>query len=231
LENHNCLREQVSVNFQGDVDLPVFASGDGAQFVEYFHSGDARRELNLNAAVAVTMAAEARHRSVRHTLSDAALLVTLLQLFKKYEDILGMSAQHQQWLKRARNNLEEMTMESLTQEGAEDLWPIRCELLVRLFELANDPNEAARVLHQVEPKSILVKRNLARSLIDLTRAAIDQQSTIVLRKTESTLEDLKEIDQTATQRLNLIRQSERQRRAQVFSITQPRGEPSTTTSP
>jgi uncharacterized caspase-like protein len=231
LENHTCLRDQVSVNFQGDVDLPVFASGDGAELVEYFHSEDARRELNLSAAVAVTMAAEGRHSSVRHTLSDAALLVTLLQLFKKYEDILGVSAQHQQWLKRARSGLEEITLELLTQEGAEDLWPIRSELLMRLFELSDDPNEAIRVLHQADPRSILSKRNLARSLVDLTRAAIDQQSTIVLQKTESTLEGLKEIDPTATQRLNVIRQSERQRRAQVFSITQPRGEPSSAPLP
>jgi hypothetical protein len=106
---------------------------------------------------------------------------------------------------------------------------------VRLFELADAPDQAVRVLHEVEPKSILAKRDLARRLVDMTRAAIDQQSTIVLQNTERTLEGLNKTDQTtlatAQRRMNQVRQFERQRRAEVFSIAQPRGEPSATTSP
>lgn len=232
LEKHECLREPeiLGVRFQGEVDLPVFASGNGAQLVEYFHSNDARRELNLKAAMAVTAAARTRYPSVRNSLSDAALFVTLLELYRKHDDVADVEKQREM-RDRARRELDEITLESLSEEGAEDLWAVRCELLVRLFELGNDPNEAVRVLHQVEPKSVLARRNLALRLVELTRAAIDQQSTVVLEKTEGALEALKWMDQAALtpvqQPMNLLRRSETQRRAEVFSIAQP----AATTSP
>jgi hypothetical protein len=238
LGQHDCVRPDRSgfvLSVQGDLDIPGFASGEGAEFVEYFRGGDARRDVNLRAAVGVAGAADGRFPSLRHKLSRGALLVSLIQLFKSNEEILGLTDQLQHWFDEARTLLDEMELQALAAEDAEGLWPMRMELLVRLHRLAGDSVEAVRVLHQPDAVSVLGKRELDRRLVEVTREAIDQQSTIVLKKTEDTLSSLRKKDPALAsgldQKLDLLRQAERERRADAFALAPPRGEGSPKKSP
>jgi hypothetical protein len=242
LGSHPCLRSQeneLGLSVQGDIDVPVFESGEGAEFVEFFRSGDARRELNLQAALGVSGAAMARFPTARHQLSRAALLVSLIQLLNGKEEILGKAEQQGKRFREALGLLDGLSLAALTAEDAEDLWPIRLELLVRLHELGkpdesgklrSDPAEAVRVLHEAQPVTLLAKRDLARRLVDATREAINQQSTVVLKKTEETLSALRKENEAsvvgADNKLDQLRRAERERRAQSFSLVPPRSQAS-----
>jgi hypothetical protein len=233
LAQEECLhatKGDLTLTFQGDLDVPAFGSGEGAQFVEYFRNGDIRRETNLRAAAGVANDAMHRFPIVRHKLARAALLVSLIELFNDRQEILQMTEEQEKWTQEARSLLESLTFEQMGSEDSAALWPMRIELLVRLYQLRHDPGAALRVLQEAAPVEVLLDRGLTRRLVDATQAAINQQSTSVfessatilltLQKAQTNPASQTEVD-AATRGLNVLKNAERERRSEPFSLKPP----------
>ncbi|MBP2490886.1 hypothetical protein JOH50_006682 [Rhizobium leguminosarum] len=208
------------LTMQGDIDVPLLASGEGAEFVEHFQSGEARRTLNLEAALAVSQEADARFPSARNKLAEAALLVSLAQMNGRYATLLGIDDKLVQRLEKAENLLLSIADADLL-DGDADLRPIKVELLSLAVVLQGDSTRARDILMRTEP-TILSQRSLARELVIATRDALRTQPNVLLSKVAEKLARLQKqgSGSAADAELDALLREERSLRPTVYSISE-----------
>jgi hypothetical protein len=207
------------------LDIPVFATGQGAELIEFFRSEDARRDVNLRAALGLISDAKRHFNIARHRLALAAILVALVQLHQDRPELATVGREYDDWLNDARNILQMMTLEELDREDASGLWSMRVELLVRLHMLRPDPLEAVRLLREVSPVDVLAERGLARRMVEVTKQATSVQSADILQQTAGRLEQLRQKRvpgaENASRSVQVLQQEDRVRRRERFRIASP----------
>jgi hypothetical protein len=225
LAKHRCFsRTSGSVVFQGELDIPVFATGQGAELIEFFRSEDARRDVNLRAALGVVRDAARQFKIPRHRMAVAAILVALVQLHQDRPELATIAGEYTGWLDDALSILRQLTFDELDSEDASKLWSIRAELLVRLHMLQRDPLEALRLLRDVSPVDVLSERGLAHRMVEVTKQAMSVQSADILQKTARRLEELRltlPAADTASRSVQALQQEDRVRRREAFRISPP----------
>ncbi|WP_159992927.1 caspase family protein [Roseomonas sp. 18066] len=176
--------------FQGDLDVPPFTSGRGAQFVGYFQTGLAQRDLNLRAAAGLAGEAAERFRPPRFRLSRAALYVALAQLHDRTASAVTRPAERDGWLVLAQATLDSIRYEELLASDAAPMWAIRMELMARVHSLRGDTELALRTLRGAEPVAVLAERRLAARLVTLTEEVMRRQPEALLDETRSRINEL-----------------------------------------
>lgn len=219
--------EDSTIVAQGDLDLPAFASGDGAEFIEYFETDSARRGANLLAAGGVAEEAVQRFSNPYHRLSQAAVLVTLMRFYKERSEVLQIQGQFQRWREEAQRLLNDLKYEEFAgSDNALDIWAMRTELAVRLYDIIGDTSRAFDLLRDVYPFEVLGLRNLASTLVYMGGKRLKQQSVDILNQVTQKFASFQGgVDDqilTAKRQLNELVKSEENRRRELFSIKQPK---------
>jgi hypothetical protein len=230
LARDECLRgsgdDSRALVFQGDVDVPLLASGEGAEFVDYLRDGTFGRDLNLRTALAIALDVVARFPSARNHLAQAALLVALAQLHERDALLHGFDAARRSWLDDATDQFDETTSRAnLEREGAGRLWPVRLELASRALDLKGDLDGALQVLRDAEPATALGQRGLARRLVKLTEEVLRRQPGEMLDRTRGSLARLLRENggsgREAVDELDALDRAERARLAEPYRVTEP----------
>ncbi|HET8644070.1 MAG TPA: hypothetical protein VFO85_01200, partial [Vicinamibacteria bacterium] len=179
-----CLGSGTQVVAQGNVDVPLFASGQAAELVDVFQKDMLRHALNLQAARAVTAFVARKFPSVRTRLSHAAVLLAQGVLRGRAPAPHQVKGDLAESLRAAQGELD-----AAGEPAAEDvtLGALRAELFSRRFLLAGDPEQARRALRGAEPPRILSERGLARRLVALTAESMNRQPETLLNDALETL--------------------------------------------
>jgi hypothetical protein len=219
---------------QGDVDLPLFATGDGAELVDYFRSDDARRHANVYAAGVTAEAALERFSTNLNRLSAAAIYLALPAIHPTYSfgAERGSEAWAQigtrDWLREASELLKVIRLSPETETSSEPFRSISIELLARRHVLAGDPAQARAELRDA-PSAVFAERALAQLLVTLTDEAARRQPATLLEETSRLLEKAeRELTDggkkpnprlgTARDQLDSLVRSEQSRRTTRFEI-------------
>lgn len=194
---HECLfgqgEELRTLAAQGDVDLALFASGGGAELVDYFRNDDARREMNLIAAANVTKAVLERFPTPANRLARASVLLAAgTHLTSTFGRMPAEPAPGRipaaEWLTAAGTLLDEARASAEAADPATSLLPsLWRELSARRLVLAGDPARARAEIGDAPP-AVLAERNLARRFVELTEEAALRQPATLLQETSDVLE-------------------------------------------
>jgi hypothetical protein len=187
---HPCLMESDSEErtprtlvAQGALDLPLLATGEGAEWVDYFRDDTARGEANIRAAAAVVGDALQQFPDNRNRLSKAAILLAVAALDRPGpRTSIGSVSES---LSEVDELLKDVTL--TTAEDKNDLRGLLYELRARRWVLAGDPLQARTQLLGAEMDA-LVERNLAERLVSLTADAIRLQPETLVEETAQRLE-------------------------------------------
>jgi hypothetical protein len=205
-------------------NVPLLASGEGAEFVDYFHDDVARQDLNLRAALAVADDVVGRFDTPRNRLSVAAIALALVELHADDALLHGFQADVDSWLGRATNILEQQGLDQHLADGDRALLrPIRLELLSRAHLLADRPDLARDALNKA-PVEVLEQRGLIEVLVGMTSEALRRQPTEILREIETKLASLPTTSHAranAKRALDALIGAERSRLADPYRITLP----------
>jgi D-ribose pyranose/furanose isomerase RbsD len=177
---------------QGDLDVPLLASGEGAELVDFFHKDLARSVANLRAAYGAIDEVSAPFPSDRNRIAAAGVLLAIATLQLQHTDTLL-------WvdpLSQAAERLDAADLTDLSPEEADGLRALRMELRARRAVLAGDVEEARRELREAQPASILEERGLAVRLVALSAESMRRQPATFL---EDTLQKLDELDRELSQ--------------------------------
>jgi hypothetical protein len=214
---------------QGDLDVPLLASGEGAELVDFFHKDLARSVANLRAAYGAIDEVSAPFPSDRNRIAAAGVLLAIATLQLQHTDTLL-------WvdpLSQAAERLDAADLTDLSPEEADGLRALRMELRARRAVLAGDVEEARRELREAQPASILEERGLAVRLVALSAESMRRQPATFL---EDTLQKLDELDRElfqsgaqvgvttarrAREQLEELLLLEQRRQAGAFSIKPP----------
>jgi hypothetical protein len=205
------------------VDVPLLASGEGTEFVDYFHDGVARRDLNLRSALAVAKDVARDFPTAGNQLAEAALLVALAQLHGEDARLHEFYEEWSGWLDRAEQLLVEIAEAGELEEAGADLRPIHLEVLTRAYLLRNGPERAREALRDAPP-TILTSRELARRLVTMTQESLRYQPIEILTRIGEKLAQVRATSagrNAAELALQDLIQAERDRLAEPYRIGPP----------
>ncbi|WP_170378655.1 caspase family protein [Ruegeria atlantica] len=185
LEEDDCIgsdRLPGSLVMQGDVDLPVFASGDGARFVQYFRNGQARIGSAVQAASYMAQGMLARHSEAEFALTAMALELANARLARRRTEIPGRSPAY--WLAQARQR-NTLASQVETSQMKALYWEINTRVYAEGGEF-----EQAREKLRAAPLEVLAKRGLSSLLIEFAEGSLRTQPIEVLTRVGERLEEL-----------------------------------------
>ncbi|MFZ7091319.1 hypothetical protein [Primorskyibacter sp. 2E233] len=202
-----------SLVMQGDVDLPMFASGDGARFVQYFKSGQARRAAALRAASLVADDMLARYTEPEMVLTGLALDLANAHFSNGSPHLPGLPIKD--WQAQAKSRLLQVTQ--LEQSLKPIFWETRSRISAEAGEL-----EQAREILRNAPPSILSQRHLAELLVEFAERSLRAQPLEILAKVDDKLKDPGSMRfdefRIASRRLQTLIRAEQARLSEGYSI-------------
>jgi hypothetical protein len=225
---------------QGDVDLPLFGSGEASELVEHFRSGDARRYSNIIAGDVLAQEAFARFPHPIHQLSKAAIQLAMpvvhsLPLEHSERGAAAWSVTKPDVWRDAAGELLQTVQLYPAQNGDPDpLLPFLVELRTRVRVLSGDLQGALTEL-RAAPPLVLAERDLAERLVTLSVETARRQPASLLEEASQRLQAAEEASKQRTSaqannrlavarnQLAELRQSETLRRNVRFVIAPPAG--------
>ena len=211
LERHPCLKGPETTVMQGDLDVPLLASGEAAEFVA------------LRAALAVADEAATCFPTAENNLAKAAVLVALAQFHAQEAESHGFENDRTAWLSMALEFLDGIPDKELALED-EDLRPIQREIRSRALLLNGQPDQA-RDLLLATPDDVLKHRALASRLVNMADEVSQREPAILLQSVSKRLADLQGKNEQAADlessraALDSLLARESARRAEPFRIT------------
>ncbi|MEM0935291.1 MAG: caspase family protein [Pseudomonadota bacterium] len=217
LENDVCMSSDgLSGNpvMQGEVDLPLFASGDGARFVEYFRSGEARRSSILHAAALIAKEMLTRYPEPEMELTAMALDLANANALASTGEIPGLSSPD--WLREGRSRNV-----SISKLG-NDLHALHLETDARLIAESGEFEQARERLRSAPPH-VLAQRELSGLLVEFADRSLRTQPLEVLAMIEAKLREVETVGETsglsiASDRLNALALAEQERLSEGYRI-------------
>jgi hypothetical protein len=204
---------------QGNLDVPTLATGDAADLVQFFRTGEAQRSVNLRAAEIVARRVEHQFPTLENEIARAALSLAVT-MFYDYSSAQLPTADRRRLVDDAVQTLSRAELPPESPSAAR-----RMELLGRAHVIAGNPAQARAEL-SAEP-SLLTKRDLANKLVTLTEEVLRLQPLKLMKETNATLAnagadtEMNESIASAKRRLRDMIEEERDREDSNYYIEPP----------
>ena len=180
--------------FQGDLDVPVFATGDAAEYIVYFLQDQERTELNLRTGIEIAKLTVRASREDIDRLTLSALQILLVEHQDTLPSRLRNLEERSQLLTKALSNLNRIDAKQLSVHYPE-LGGAVLNLRTHALRLDNKGEAARRILLEAPPEVIGRNADLLQRLIVLTEEALRSKPSDVLAQTAAQMSSL---DQNAS---------------------------------
>jgi hypothetical protein len=177
--------------FQGDLDIPVFATGNAAEYIVYFKGDRERVELNLRIAIGIAKLLEEGSGEDLDRLTRAALQILLVRELDELPGRLRAKEKTERnWLlSDALPTLEALNEGDITGPNPE-LEAVVLDLRTRSLRADGRSDEARRLLLKEAPQIIGRHPELLDRLVTLTEEALTNKRDDLILQTEAYIHEL-----------------------------------------